>query len=1254
MRPGESFLATLARRRVLLASEGSRLLFRAPEGALDVELRDQLRSHKESLISALRSRPGFVQLSPPSYNQASLYFLHLADRIAPAYNLALVMRIRSKVDVRCMRVALDRLARRHDQLRTTLDHIQFGDTAVLCQFVAQDLLPRLEEFDMRGSTDAELCEQAQAFYAQPFNLEIGPTVCAGLFQRAADDQVLVIKLHHVVADGWSLGIIARDLGHYYRSACEGSNAEPQAVPRAPYTDFALDQIDFLSQPSGTSQMDFWQEALTPVPEGLELGTKSRRPAVRRSVGATQHFEIDAEEKSRLEACAQAINITPFALLLACFQALLLRRSGQGDVCVGIPTLGRRGEDYNDTVGYFVNPVALRCRRPRQTTFREHAKRTAEEMRAALDHRDVPFAALVENLQVKRDTSRTPVLPVLFNLLSRRILGDVVDLIYPSPKEVAIDFGGLTAASFNLNQQEGQFDVTLEFVDRQDGLFGLFKYCTDLFSADEARSMVNELRQLLVNVVSDLDAVIVEGPVIGMTSPSETGEKKPGLVLTATFTAESMQAAFEYWFDRLEWQNNVSFAPFNQVFQTLLDPASLLRRNPDRPGVVLVRFDDLMGTSECARDQAPGGVGPECIERLRADLDGLAQAVEQAARAASAPLLVVVCPSSPVLQSNPEEANLRGVFAGQLQSIQGVHVLTPEVLARWYPVEDFYEPLGEKLGNIPYKPAFLVALASGIVRTLRATMVRPCKAIAIDCDNTLWDGVVAEDSANGVTVGPHQRAFQEYLLEQHREGVVLCLCSKNREADVWSVFDQHPDMPLRREHIGFWRINWDSKSSNLRELAAEINIGVEAFAFLDDNPVERAEVRANCPSVLCAEFPKDWSLRVPYLRRLWPLDHLRTTDADRRRNEHYRAERLRKNLQSNADSLSDFLAKLQLEVDIHPALPSELERLAQLSIRTNQFNTTARRMTFAEIQRYTSSSRNLACATHVRDRFGDYGLVGAALASIQDDGCLRIDSLLLSCRALGRGVEHRIAAWLGMQARAHACSQVAFSLTFTDRNEPARKFLGKLGQLCEGKFDAQGTLLVSSSRLGDITGKLDDGASSPSGAEGNTVSAGTREQNAHVPGDNRALSVAADLGTVDAIVAAIDEYHRHKRRLHRAKTQGSNLGGGPTSSKERIIIEAWRRVLALDDVGTRENFFEIGGNSLLLAQLAVDLGRHGIDVSIIDLLQYPTVAALAGHLSQLETAPRGTQPNVMAGSLVGMPRAKQRSTAFDRLRQHRRK
>jgi FkbH-like protein len=1134
-------------------------------------------------------------------------------------------------------------------LRTTLDHLQLGNTSVLCQFIADDLVPTLDEFDMRGATDAELHEQVHAFYAAPINLEMGPTLRTGLFARAPDDQILMVKLHHVVADGWSLGIIARHLRQYYQDARQGASQETKAVGAGSYTDFSLDQIEFLSQPEGLRHIEFWRGALSPAIPGLEFGNKDRRPAVRRSVGATLTFEIGAEEQARITECARSLNATAFAVLLASFQVLLFNRARKSDVCVGVPTLGREGETFQDTVGYFVNLVALRSRRPKPLTFREHTKLTGQEIATALDHRDVPFAALVESMQVTRDPSRTPIFQTLFNLLSRRILGEVVDLIYPSPKEIAIDFGGLSASAFAIDQQEGQFDLTLEFVDRGDGLLGLFKYCTDLFSPDEARAMVDELRQLLVTVVSNPDLVVVKPAEEATALPSADATAKSQLVVAATFTAEAMLDCFDFWFDRLGWRSAVTFAPFNQIFQTLLDPASPLRRNPASPAAIMLRLDDLLGRSDGPSNEGADLETAECDERLRTNMNDLVRAIEVAAQAASAPLIVAVCPSSPALQAIPAESSLRQAFIGQVQSIKGVHVLSPAALAMWYPVADFYEPMGETIGNIPYTPKFLTALATGIVRTLHAVTARPCKALAIDCDHTLWTGVVGEEGVQDVVIGPLQREFQEFLIEQYKAGVVLCLCSKNQEADVWRVFDEHPDMVLRRQHIGFARINWESKSANIRDLAAEINIGVDSFVLLDDSPVERGEVRANAPAILVAEFPEDWSQRVPYLRQLWPLDHAFMTDADRIRSEHYRSDLSRTQLQKSTSSLGDFLAKLELEVEIHQALPSEFDRLAQLSIRTNQFNTTTRRMTAAEVEHHARSPECFVCAAHVRDRFGDYGLVGSAFTLVQEDKRLVVDAFLLSCRALGRGVEHRIAAWLGELAKVHGCTKVAFPIKTTERNEPARGFLGKLQRFCKGEFLADGTLQVGSADLADLRWDPDKEAADEAQAK-DTVQASEEPSSTR---DDRVVSIASSLGTVEAILAATTEHRRNKHRLPPSESRRSREQEIPTSDLERTISDAWKRVLSLDELGIHENFFERGGTSVLVAQLAIDLKRQGLGVSIIDLFQYPTVGALANHLSQSKSAPQGDARNALPSSSASLA-GNRRAAPFERLREHRRR
>lgn len=506
----ETLLVTLAEREVLLACQSGRLEIRAPGGALDAELKAALERYEGSLCRALERRPGFVQLGPPSYNQVSLFFIHLLDPESKAYNLACTMRLHAEIDAHHMRTALQRLVARHEALRSTLSQVEIGKTALVCQFIAEHLPPVLEEFDAQGNTDAELLERVRAFHAEPIDVQFGPVIRAALFKCGSADYVLIVKLHHIAADGWSFRIIHHEIGKLYRDCVAGE----QKVDEAPasYLRSCLEQREFLSGPEGTKQLEYWQEVFaTPAP-GLKLGPRieERRPAVRRSAGATEYFEIDAAGQERINKSARALRVTPFTLLFAVFQAFLLERSKQGEVVVGIPTLGHRTGGFMDTVGYFVNPVALRSRRPWSLTFREHLKQTSQELKEALRHRDAPLAAVVERVGGVRDPSRTPVFQALFNHLSRRTMGESGDLSYRTSVQTSVDLSGITATGYPIDQQEGQFDLTLEFVERGPILLGLFKYALDLVTAEEAAEMVGEVRQLLERALSDPDAMTVCG------------------------------------------------------------------------------------------------------------------------------------------------------------------------------------------------------------------------------------------------------------------------------------------------------------------------------------------------------------------------------------------------------------------------------------------------------------------------------------------------------------------------------------------------------------------------------------------------------------------------------------------------------------------------------------------------------------------------------------------------------------------------
>ena len=222
-------------------------------------------------------------------------------------------------------------------------------------------------------------------------------------------------------------------------------------------------------------------------------------------------------------------------------------------------------------------------------------------------------------------------------------------------------------------------------------------------------------------------------------------------------------------------------------------------------------------------------------------------------------------------------------------------------------------------------------------------------IVLDCDNTLWKGVVGEDGVAGITIPAAWSRFQQFMVEQASQGVLLCLCSKNDESDVLDVFEQRPDMVLKRDHLVAWRINWEPKSENIRALAQELNVGLDSFIFLDDNPVECAEVQAGCPEVLTLRLPIDGDI-AGFIEHVWAFDHLSVTSEDQQRTAMYKQEIERGRFQKQAMTIEEFLAGLDLQIQISEPAPTQISRVAQLTQRTNQFNFTTIRRTDGEILR----------------------------------------------------------------------------------------------------------------------------------------------------------------------------------------------------------------------------------------------------------------------------------------------------------------
>jgi FkbH-like protein len=660
-------------------------------------------------------------------------------------------------------------------------------------------------------------------------------------------------------------------------------------------------------------------------------------------------------------------------------------------------------------------------------------------------------------------------------------------------------------------------------------------------------------------------------------------------IAATFTAEPLRPVISFWGGPLHARFDVRFAPYNQIAQTLLDPASELGSNSHGVNVVLARIEDL----------GQFGEGPDLLARLEENVKALIQQVRDAVPALAAPLIFCLCPSSPAFLETPERRTFKkrmaALISAALDETPGVQFLHYEQIDCLYPVEAPSDPEGERLGKIPYTELYYCALGTTLVRYAHALFMPPFKVVALDCDNTLWSGICGEDGCEGVFLDAPRRALQEFMAEQREAGMLLTMASKNNEQEVLDTFAAHPEMPLQLRHFTSWRLNWDAKPDNLMSLADELGLGLDSFIFVDDNPKECAEVSGSLPEVLTLALPEDINRTSEFLKHVWAFDHPVVTEEDRNRNVYYAQQQEFGAEVRRAASLEDFMASLDLRVSIHPLAESKLPRVAQLTQRTNQFNLTTIRRTEAEIQ-----AMKEVYTVNVSDRFGDYGLVGVTICN-SDTNELYVDTFLLSCRVLGRGVEHRVAAFLGQTASSRGFSHVIFPYEQTRKNAPARDFLASLSIGEQTPRENGFVLRVPSAALAELRWtppKRQASAPRPIASVNKPV--------------RRAVDyacIARDLCSPATILHAI-------RASHPQTVQAESM-----TETEAHLARIWAELLERSSVSARDNFFDLGGHSLLAVLLLLRIRESfGVELSIDDV--YSGTLTLSDLATRIETAQLG--------------------------------
>ncbi|MBZ4422263.1 non-ribosomal peptide synthetase [Myxococcus sp. RHSTA-1-4] len=434
---------------------------------------------------------------PLSFAQQRLWFIDQLEPGSATYNMPTFVRLQGALDVDSLRRALSELVRRHEALRTTF-HEQEGQPL---QLIHPHVAPPLATVDLSGlepeAAREELERELREEASRPFNLSQGPLLRAGLWKLGPTEHVLALNMHHIVSDGWSMGVLVRELVALYAADAQGQTPPLPALP-IQYADYAVWQRQWLQGAVLEEQLSWWREHLSGLAT-LELPTDRPRPPVRTFRGAKVPVALSRPDSEALKALCQQEGATPFMALLAAFQVLLSRYSGQPDISVGSPIAGRQRGETEGLIGFFVNTLVMRTRVEEGASFRHLLRQVKETALGAYAHQDVPFERLVEELQAPRDLSRPPLFQVLFALQN-------------APMSSA-DMPGLKLRTLEVDTPAARFELELNLEETPSGYQGVLGYNTDLFDAATAARMAEHFLSLVEALVSRPEAPLASASML---------------------------------------------------------------------------------------------------------------------------------------------------------------------------------------------------------------------------------------------------------------------------------------------------------------------------------------------------------------------------------------------------------------------------------------------------------------------------------------------------------------------------------------------------------------------------------------------------------------------------------------------------------------------------------------------------------------------------------------------------------------------
>ncbi len=1147
-----------------------------------------------------------------SSSQKRMYILNQLDKESTSYNMTNILVIENELDLQKFTEVFYKIIERHEALRTSFESIE----GALVQKVYKKIDFKVQYIELDNEDQVE--EEVKNFI-KSFNLSKPPLLRVGLIKIHSNKYILIYDMHHIISDGVSMGILIKEFGTLY----QGIELPKLKIQYKDYTEwqrkpYYVEKLE--------AQEKYWintfNDEIQPLSMPLDYDSKNWR----RFDGAVIKFKVNNEIVQQLKELATRENTTLNTLLLSLYSILLSKYSQQNEIIVGSIVANRNHADLENVVGNFINFLPIKSIINPYTKVIEYIQYYKMLLQDVYNNQEYPFDKIVQNCRSAAANSRNPIFDTML------IFHNEIDA------NQDLNIGSLHMSPYAWKKDTSTLDFKLDAaLNNKNELACSIQYNNSLYKADSIQGLAKHFELILATALANLESNIIDIEVFSEAEKQNIEAKRKAfiaintstnIVISSTFTAEPLKEQLSWWCEKLNKKAKISFAPYNQVFQELMDINSLTSQNTGL-NLIMVRFEDWI------RDNKSKDI--EKCNLIRNNFERLIDILKNKEKTAK--YIVCIFPVSNHLGLSTEVIDyikeLNNEWHNTVKNIEDVGLLDCTNLAKLYNIRVIFNPITDKVGHMPFSDEYYAALGTVIARKFSAFKSNPFKVIAVDCDNTLWKGIVGEDGALGVAIEEPYLELQKLLIQKYNEGILIVLSSKNNEADVWEVFDNNPHMLLKKEHLASWKINWESKYKGLRDLAKELNLGIDSFIFIDDNSKECYEMMANNPQVLTLQLPKEPKQIPMFLKHVWAFDKENITEEDKLRTKRYQIERQRQEIQRESSRLEDFLKELNLKIYINEIKEEDIARVAQLTQRTNQFNLSTIRRTEAEIENITKNSESKCWSIKVEDRFGEYGLTGVVIIEIRNETAF-IDTFLLSCRVLGRQVEDAILVELCKYCKENDITKLEADFYPTKKNQPFEEYLRRTNwqQVLESEKYIKYELLVES-----VDNTID------------SIECHFNEEQYKAPNCDDTNNVITEVAASVEVKDAQQEYkltvesnwqvniNNEEELLHisllmplkyctgkklleipKSKQQytNSHIYEAPRSNIEVELVNIWSAVLGAEVVGINDNFFELGGDSLKATSLVAKIHKAlNVEVPLSEIFTNPTIKGISEYINNSE-------------------------------------